>query len=220
MNQITCATAPIVAVFESASSIRIILIDGEPWFSAADVCNALGYANSRKSLADHCRAGGVTKRDTPTNSGVQAMTYISEGNLYRLAIKSHKPEAEKFEAWVCDDVLPSIRKTGYYVAPIPERAPEPERGITLDELNDLKRAAHGVARYFAVTSETQALYAIYSRIKAPLRIGRLDALPASRLADSMAWLKDLEEKARGHWRAMQAYEVKVMQSLGVPLVSG
>lgn len=101
------------------------MIDGEPWFCAADVCEALGYANARDAIAKHCRAGGVAKRDTPTSSGVQPLTFINEGNLYRLCIKSHKPEAQKFEAWVCDEVLPAIRKTGRYVAPTEAPQPQP-----------------------------------------------------------------------------------------------
>lgn len=57
------------------------------------------------------------KRDTPTDSGIQEMTFINEGNLYRLIIKSRKPEAERFETWVMDEVLPSIRKKGGYITP-------------------------------------------------------------------------------------------------------
>lgn len=87
---------------------------GNPWFCAKDVCDILGYSNSRKAIADHCKPEGVTKRDTLTDGGIQQLTWIDEGNLYRLIIKSSKPEADAFEAWVCDQVLPSIRKTGGY----------------------------------------------------------------------------------------------------------
>jgi len=230
-QQITRASAPIVAVFESASSIRIIMIDGEPWFVAADVCDVLGYANSRKAIADHCRAGGVTKRDTPaegcdvTNSYAtskarlsQEMTYINEGNLYRLVIKSRKPEAEKFEAWVCDEVLPSIRKTGRYE--VAERQePEPERGITAEELQQIKLCARGISRYFPSISEEKALMAVYSRMKYEHRIRRIEQFPASRFGESITWLRSIEEKARAHWFAMQRYEAKVMADLGIPLNS-
>lgn len=89
---------------------------GEPWFNAADVCAVLGYRNPSKTIHDHCRPRGITKRYTPTDSGSQEMTFINEGNLYRLIIKSRKPEAERFEAWVCDEVLPSIRKNGGYAS--------------------------------------------------------------------------------------------------------
>ena len=96
--------------------IRTIEIEGKPYFVASDVASALGYANPRKAVSDHCK--GVTKRDTPTSSGVQSMSYIGEGDLYRLIMKSKLPSAEKFESWVMDEVLPSIRSTGYYVKPL------------------------------------------------------------------------------------------------------
>ena len=93
--------------------IRTVEIDGNPYFVANDVANALGYSNPRKAIIDHCK--GVTKRDTPTSSGVQSMSYINEGDLYRLIVKSKLPSAEKFEKWVMEDILPSIRKNGGYI---------------------------------------------------------------------------------------------------------
>lgn len=62
----------------------------------------------------HCKEKGITKRYTLTSGGKQALTYIDEGNLYRLITHSKLPEAETFETWVFDEVLPSIRKTGGY----------------------------------------------------------------------------------------------------------
>jgi prophage antirepressor-like protein len=96
--------------------IRTIEIDGKPYFVGADVAKALGYSNPRKAILDHCK--GVTKRDTPTSSGIQSMSYINEGDLYRLIMKSKLPSAEKFESWVMDEVLPTIRKTGSYQKPL------------------------------------------------------------------------------------------------------
>ena len=94
--------------------IRTVIIDNKPWFVASDVASALGYSNPRKAVIDHCK--GVTKRDTPTSSGTQSISYINEGDVYRLIMKSKLPSAEKFESWVMDEVLPSIRKSGGYIA--------------------------------------------------------------------------------------------------------
>ena len=94
--------------------IRTELVKSEPIFCAKDVCIALGYKNHNKAIGDHCRAKGVTKRYTPTEGGQQGMIFIDEGNLYRLILKSNLPAAEKFEEWVCDEVLPTIRRTGSY----------------------------------------------------------------------------------------------------------
>jgi len=97
-------------------NLRIIPDEhGEPWFVAKDVCDILGYKNSSKAIKDHCRKSGVTNSYTPALSNTYNL--IDEGNLYRLIIKSNKPESEPFENWVCDEVLPSIRKTGLYQLP-------------------------------------------------------------------------------------------------------
>ena len=101
---------------EEFGEIRTIEIDGKPYFVGTDVAKALGYSNPRKAILDHCK--GVTKRDAPTSSGVQSMSYINEGDLYRLIMKSKLPSAEKFESWVMDEVLPAIRKTGSYQKPM------------------------------------------------------------------------------------------------------
>lgn len=103
-------------IFNSSEfgQIRTVTIDDKPWFVASDVASALGYINPRKAVIDHCK--GVTKRDTPTSSGTQSISYINEGDVYRLIMKSKLPSAERFESWVMDEVLPSIRKSGGYIA--------------------------------------------------------------------------------------------------------
>ncbi len=117
-----------------SNSVRVITDKNqEPWFCANDVCDILGYSNPRDAISKHCKAGGVAKRDTPTKSAVQEMTFINEPNLYRLIIKSRKPEAEPFEAWVFEEVLPQIRKTGkYQLRPQQLSLPEPEKKYTFE----------------------------------------------------------------------------------------
>ena len=99
-------------------SIRIAIDDnGEQLFCASDVCGVLGYTNVGKAVSNHCRPDGVTKRDTIESMGrTQSVIYLNEGNLYRLIAESKLPAAERFESWVFDEVLPSIRKTGKYAA--------------------------------------------------------------------------------------------------------
>ncbi len=109
------ATAPVIFAFDSHAVRTITANDGIVWFVAKDVCTLLGYTNSSKAIADHCRLEGVTNRyPLETLGGVQYPTLIDEGNLYRLIVKSRKPEAKQFESWVCDNVLPAIRRQGYY----------------------------------------------------------------------------------------------------------
>lgn len=94
--------------------IRVEMVNKEPWFCGRDICDVLGYRNAPDTLKSHCIPKGVANRYTLTNGGNQEMAFINEGNLYRLIIKSQKPTAKKFESWVCDEVLPSIRKYGTY----------------------------------------------------------------------------------------------------------
>lgn len=103
-------------VFENPrfGAIRTLEEGGKVLFCGKDVCAALGYSNTRDALSRHCK--GVVKRDTPTQSGIQEMNFIPEGDIYRLAAKSELPGADKFESWIFDDVLPSIRKRGAYIS--------------------------------------------------------------------------------------------------------
>ena len=126
MNEITQTFA-----FEE-NHIRIIVENGEPLFCAADVCKALGYGNPSEALRKHCVEGGITKRDTPTSSGVQSMTYINEPNLYRLIARSKMPHAVKFQDWVFGEVLPTIPKTGSYGNPMAAMLAKPKSELFLE----------------------------------------------------------------------------------------
>ncbi len=94
--------------------LGVMTIDGKEYFPAIQCAQILGYSNPRKAVIDHCETDGVTKRYVPTSGGTQEVKYISEGNLYRLIVRSKLPAAKKFEHWVFDEVLPEIRRTGGY----------------------------------------------------------------------------------------------------------
>ena len=98
---------------EEFGTVRTMMIDGKPYFCARDIATALGYAKPRNAVATHCK--GALKRGVLTEGGNQEMTFIPEGDIYRLIIRSKLPSAEKFESWVFDEVLPQIRKHGAYM---------------------------------------------------------------------------------------------------------
>ena len=90
---------------------------GEPWFNANDVCGALEMGNARQALESHVDKDDVQKLDTIDSLGrVQQTNHVNESGMYALIMGSTKPEAKKFKRWVTSEVLPSIRKTGQYVA--------------------------------------------------------------------------------------------------------
>ena len=100
-------------VNEEFGSVRTIEENGKVLFCGSDVAKALGYRRPKDAINAHCK--GAVKRRLLTNGGAQEMKMISEGDVYRLISHSRLPSAEKFESWIFDDVLPTIRRTGGYV---------------------------------------------------------------------------------------------------------
>ena len=96
-------------------NLEILTIEGKEWFPAIKVAEILGYTNPRKAIRDHTKERGVTIRSVIDSLGRnQDKKFIDEGNLYRLITRSKLPQADEFEEWVFEDVLPSIRKHGIY----------------------------------------------------------------------------------------------------------
>ncbi len=107
-------------------SVRILLIDDREWFIAKDIAELLGYENTNKAIIDHCKNSSNLSTVVKHNESLglnlskefgnnhKNMKLILESDVWRLIIKSHLPESEKIEAWIMEEVLPSIRKTGNY----------------------------------------------------------------------------------------------------------
>jgi prophage antirepressor-like protein len=97
-------------------TVRTIVKDGEPWLVGKDVAEILGYKETAKAIRTHICAEdkGVSVLDTP--GGQQKITLINESGLYSLILGSKLPKAKTFKRWVTSEVLPTIRKTGGYVA--------------------------------------------------------------------------------------------------------
>ena len=102
--------------WKEEASIRMQMVDGEPWFAAKDLCELLGLDNSRQAVSrlDDDEKGVIS---SDTLGGKQELTFVSESGMYALIFQSRKPQARAFRKWVTGEVLPSLRKYGYYVAP-------------------------------------------------------------------------------------------------------
>lgn len=94
-------------------SIRTFEQDGQVLFCGRDVATALGYTDVSKAVRVHCK-GEPFWTPLETSGGIQQVRFITEGDLYRLIASSKLPAAERFESWVFDEVLPSIRRHGMY----------------------------------------------------------------------------------------------------------
>lgn len=100
-------------LFEGESVVRIVTMDGEPWFVAADLCRILGIKNAADALKRlEAAEKGIAISDTL--GGRQELLTVSESGLYALIFRSRKPAAVRFRLWVTNEVLPAIRKTGSY----------------------------------------------------------------------------------------------------------
>lgn len=104
-----------VFAFDS-QAVRVVMVDGEPWFVGKDVAEVLGYTDTVNAIKQHCK-GVVKRHPLSTPGGTQELRVISEPDMLRLIVGSKLPAAERFERWVFEEVLPSIRKTGAYVDP-------------------------------------------------------------------------------------------------------
>ncbi|HEJ0123680.1 TPA: BRO-like protein [Klebsiella aerogenes] len=115
-------TAPSIFSFDSTIEIRTFTINGEPWFVALDVCNALGISNNRDALLklDDDEKDTVGLTDSQRGMGPQSLSVISEPGLYTMILRCRDATKKgsipyRFRKWVTSEVLPQIRKTGRYV---------------------------------------------------------------------------------------------------------
>ena len=92
--------------------VRTLEEDGIVLFCAKDVAGNLGYNNTADAVSRHCPY--IVKRDALTNGGTQLMTFIPESDVYRLIMRSKLPAAQRFERWVVEEILPTVRKHGIY----------------------------------------------------------------------------------------------------------
>ncbi len=168
---------PIQYAFEG-TDIRVVMINGEPWFIAADVCQALAITNTARALSRlEEDEKGVHSMNTP--GGTQILSTVNEPGLYALILTSRKPEAKRFKRWVTHEVLPALRKHGAYV--MPEAQPEAPA-------QDAPLAAHVEADQ--IVSAGRAFRALFTSARA-MGMGRRLAATRANLAAFRATGVDL-----------------------------
>ena len=162
--------------------LKATMKNGEPWFLAGDVCRALGIKNSRDAVNEIGKklksAGvkdvGISDTLIKTQGGNQKATIINEQILYELVFNSRKQKAVLFRAWVTGEVLPSIRKHGFYRA-----EGKNIRKVETDAIRDFieyakNNGSQGSDRYYAIiTKATNDILGIQA--------GQRDNLTASQL---------------------------------------
>lgn len=120
--------------------VRTVWHEGNVWFVAKDVAECLGFKDTDDAIRKHCNHAKTLKPGkTPgLTSSPRGINIIPESDVYRLVMRSKLPAAEQFQAWVCEEVLPTIRKTGGYGgSPAPATKPQTEDQLILEAMQVL-----------------------------------------------------------------------------------
>ena len=175
VSTVTSSATPAVFIFNGTQIHAFADDNGETWFSAGEVCAALGYSNDSEAIEKYCRDKGVTKRAPHAESENPGLTYINEGNLYRLIINSRNEDAHAFEAKLTEEILPAIRKTRGCATP------QDASALSLVQQNAL----------WQIVSQRSGNADIWIRFNDHFEIGNYSELPAERFVDAVSFLAAL-----------------------------
>lgn len=190
--------------------VRTVLIDGEPWFVANDLCKVLDHSNPSAAVAG-LDADEKGLREVETLGGIQSMTCVTEPGMYKLMARSNKPSAKPFLRWLTHEVLPTIRKTGTYsTAPtLPQSYSEALRELAANV--EAKELAEARAKELEIPAAAWGVmvaahgdYAVDEAAKILSRDSDL-GIGRNRLFDFMADLGwTYRQGARNSWHAYQS----------------
>lgn len=206
------AQSSVVSFNFVAQSVRIVMRGDEPWFVAADVCEALTIANHRDA---------VTKLDDDEKDGVgiadaigreQETTIINESGLYSLILTSRKPEAKKFKKWVTSEVLPAIRKTGRYEIPS-----EPQPTLSAEQWKVIRSLMSSIEACFKW--EGSIKFALDERIRFANALHSISALRPEHFEEVKADLEGVRALSMQHLVRMHVLEKEFIAAIIRPPVS-
>lgn len=183
---------------EEFGQVRIVEIEGKPYFVGKDVANALGYSNPRDAILRHCK--GVVKHDNFKEGG-QLIALITEGDMYRLITHSKLESAERFEDWVFDEVLPAIRKHGIYATDnvIDNILNNPDFGIQLlTKLKEERVARVEAERRNAILMHVNKTYTVTEIAK---ELGLKSAIQLNKILTE----KKIQYQVNGTWVMYSKY---------------
>lgn len=186
---------------EVFGEVRVAETSEEPLFCAKDVATALGYSDTADAIQRHCKSGKKVFCPHKNGMGGTNMVYIPEKDVYRLIMRSNLPNAEQFQDWVCDEVLPSIRKHGGYLTPdkIEEVLSNPDTIIRLAmQLKDEQSKRRDAEQHIAILTHTNKTYTATEVAK---EIGMRSAAELNRWLES----EKVQYKVNGTWVPCAGY---------------
>lgn len=192
MTTSTGASAPVVFTF-TTQPLRVVMIDGNPWFVAADVCAALGIGNNRmavEKLDDDEK--GVSSIDTL--GGKQEMLVVNESGLNAIILRCRDAMttgtvAHRYRKWVTSEVLPSIRKTGAYIA---REAMRP--ALTAEQQREISDAVRKATTGWIFGDGSQNW--IYNHLRVAFNVARWQDIPTDQHAAAMALIESKDASAK------------------------
>lgn len=180
---------------ESFGEVRVAGTSEEPLFCAKDVAIALGYSDTSDAISRHCKSGEKVFCPHANGVGGTNMIYIPEKDVYRLIMRSNLPNAEQFQDWVCDEVLPSIRKHGIYATEnvIDQILNNPDFGIELlTKLKEEREARVEAEKKNAILMHVNKTYTATEIAK---ELGLKSAVELNKMLES----KKVQFKIDGTW---------------------
>lgn len=194
-------------------NVRTVTIDGEPYFVGKDVAEVLGYKDTVNALKLHCR-GVVKCHPLQTAGGMQEVRVLAESDVYRLVISSKLPGAEKFEKWVMEEVLPSIRKHGGYLSPTVDFTdPEKLMVILQNWAEDRKKLVVAETRIDRLVHNNRT----YTTTEIAKELGFKSA---QELNDDLSAKGILYKNTRGVWLLYAEYSGKGFQNIKQREING
>ena len=148
---------------EEFGEVRTLNEDGKIYFVASDIAKRLGYMKPANAISAHCRYTLKRSIPHPQGKGTLDVNVIPESDVYRLITHSKLPAAERFEKWVFDEVLPSIRKTGSYSLEIPKDYPSALRALA--DQCELNRLMKPKADFYDTVASTESLLSMNDTAK-------------------------------------------------------
>ena len=150
-----------------------------PLFIAKQICEALGFGNFRQALATHCDPEDVCKVEIQTNGGKQLVNCVNESGLYALIFGSKLPKAKQFKRWVTNEVLPAIRKQGYYQVTSNTLTPAQQHQIQTAVAARAQKTAHNYQT-------------IYRALKNRFQVARYDQIPQSQFKEALRFIQSVD----------------------------
>lgn len=154
---------------EKFGTVRTVVINEVIHFVASDIARALGYKNPQKAIRDHCKR--VNESFIPSNGGEQKAKVIVKSDIYRLIVRSKLESADEFEAWIFDEILPTIETTGAYIEEgreeemVSKYFPSFSKEVQTEMVNDLIRQNKELKQFYDDLMNTQGLMSINTMAK-------------------------------------------------------